>query len=79
MDEGVVFLPHKKFFLEELVDESEQPAPRLVPLVERKFELSVIVERPGSSHDLAGSGVERHDILCRVHRGFILKKAAFVG
>ena len=53
-----MFLPHEKFFLEELIDESEQPAPRLVPLVERKFELSVIVERPGSSHDLAGSGVK---------------------
>ena len=79
MDEGVVFLPHKKFFLEELVDESVQPAPRLVPLVEHKFELSMIVERPGSSHDLAGSGVERHDVLCRVHQGFILKKAALVG
>ena len=41
MDEGVVFLPHKQFFLEELVDESEQLAPHLVPLVERKFKLPV--------------------------------------
>ena len=49
-----------------------------MPLVEREFEFSLVVESFGSGDDLPGSGVKGHDIMGRIDQGLVLKEATFI-
>lgn len=48
-----------------------------MPLIEREFEFSLVVESFGSGDDLPGSGVKGHDIMGRIDQGLVLKEATF--